>query len=152
MTKNWPDIPDCWPSAGNRFSAWLGRTVFTLLGWKLDGKLPDNPKLMLVVAPHTSNIDFLLGIWAKFGLASKIHWMAKHTMFNNPLGRFFIRIGGIPVDRSAPGGIVEGMAKRFRDSESLLVVIAPEGTRSPVDHWKNGFCALSKLPTSIFCR
>jgi 1-acyl-sn-glycerol-3-phosphate acyltransferase len=113
--------------------------MFRLRGWGFEGAVPDEPKMILVVAPHTSNWDFLTGLWAKFALRLKASFLGKHTLFWWPLGVFLRWLGGIPIDRSKAAGIAEDSARAFRESERLMLVIAPEGTRSHSERWKSGF-------------
>ena len=35
----------------------IGRGLFQLMGWNIDYRLPDDPKMVLIFAPHTSNSD-----------------------------------------------------------------------------------------------
>ena len=37
------------------------RFILHLLGWKVEVSVPDYPKCVICVAPHTSNTDFFLG-------------------------------------------------------------------------------------------
>jgi 1-acyl-sn-glycerol-3-phosphate acyltransferase len=48
-------------------------------------------------------------------------------------------MGGIPVDRGRSSKMVDQLVDLFNKSESLVIVITPEGTRKPVKHWKKGF-------------
>lgn len=121
----------------------VGVAILRLTGWRVRVKLPDEPKMIIIVAPHTSNWDFVFGIAAIFALQLPIHWFAKHTLFQGLAGRFFRRLGGLPVDRSAPGGLVTQTANLFREHEQLLLAITPEGTRSRQPRWKRGFCHIA---------
>jgi 1-acyl-sn-glycerol-3-phosphate acyltransferase len=48
-------------------------------------------------------------------------------------------MGGIPIDRSSPQGLVSQSIELYRNSDKMILAIPPEGTRSKVDHWKSGF-------------
>ncbi len=109
-----------------------------LTGWRVEGAIPDLPRMVMVVAPHTSNWDFATGLWPKLALRLDVRFVAKHTLFRFPLGFFMHWLGGVPVDRQAPGGFVGAAARALREAERMLVVIAPEGTRKPAE-WKSGF-------------
>jgi 1-acyl-sn-glycerol-3-phosphate acyltransferase len=80
-----------------------------LTGWRVEGRLPDLPKFVLVGAPHTSNWDFLLFLGAVFALRADVRFMGKAELFRSPLGWFFRYCGGYPVDRKKPTGLVEQM-------------------------------------------
>jgi len=126
------------PRAHSRFAAALGRLMMGLSGWRVEGAIPDLPKMVMVVAPHTSNWDFLTGLWPKLALRLGARFVGKHTLFRFPLGLFMRWLGGVAVDRSAPGGFVGEAARALRASDAMLLVIAPEGTRRPAE-WKSGF-------------
>ncbi|HRD69786.1 MAG TPA: lysophospholipid acyltransferase family protein [Legionella sp.] len=113
--------------------------VFHLFGWTIDGKLPTEKKYILVVAPHTSNWDLIVGLGARFALGEKIHFMAKHSVFFFPLGNILRLLGGIPVDRTRKENKVEQIINLFRSKEKLAIAITPEGTRSQVSRLKEGF-------------
>jgi 1-acyl-sn-glycerol-3-phosphate acyltransferase len=127
------------PKSGGHVSEPLGRLLLWLFGWRLAGTSPEAPQCVLVVAPHTSNWDFLFGLAAKWALRLRVRFVGKHTLFRFPLGIFMRGVGGIPVDRSQSGGFVERVAAEFALGEPLCVVIAPEGTRRRVERWKTGF-------------
>jgi 1-acyl-sn-glycerol-3-phosphate acyltransferase len=52
-------------------------------------------------------------------------------------------VGGVPVDRKSPHGLVGQMIERVKkakqDDEFFWLAIAPEGTRAYHDHWRSGF-------------
>ena len=93
----------------------------------------------MIAAPHTSNWDFpvMLSVVLKFKM--DVHWIGKHTMFPKPIGWFMRWLGGIPIDRSAAQNTVEQAAEAFNQSQELVRLLAPEGTRGKVENWKAGF-------------
>jgi 1-acyl-sn-glycerol-3-phosphate acyltransferase len=116
-----------------------GRFMMGVRGWRVEGEIPDIPKMVLIVAPHTSNWDFLTGLWVKLALHLGARFVAKHTLFRWPLGVFMHWLGGVPVDRSAAGTFVDETARLMRASERMTLVITPEGTRRRTGQWKSGF-------------
>jgi 1-acyl-sn-glycerol-3-phosphate acyltransferase len=134
-----PPLGASFPKWGNAFSMALGRWAMRLAGWRFEGVMPDVPQSVLIVAPHTSNWDFAVGLSAKFALGMAGNWLGKHTIFVWPLGPVWRWLGGIPVDRKAATGVVDDALAAIRRSRQICVVIAPEGTRKRVDRWKNGF-------------
>lgn len=137
-----PHVPTLGPRvsrAHGRFACALGRFMMGISGWRFEGTFPDIPKLVLIVAPHTSNWDFLTGLWAKLALRLGGRFVGKHTLFHGPQGVFMRWLGGLPVDRSAATGFVGETARLVRESDELILVIAPEGTRRLADKWKSGF-------------
>lgn len=135
----WPELGACVPRSGNAFSVALGRLGLRLLGFDLEGQVPNIPKCVLAVAPHTSNWDFPVGLCAKLALALRVNWLGKHTIFRFPFGLLWRRMGGIPVDRRAPAGVVRSVVAQFAAREQLFLGVAPEGTRRRVETWKSGF-------------
>ena len=69
--------------------------------------MPDVRKMVLIVAPHTSNWDFPVGLMAKLALRLGGTFIGKHTLFRWPFGVFMRAIGGIPVDRRPRPGLRE---------------------------------------------
>jgi 1-acyl-sn-glycerol-3-phosphate acyltransferase len=141
-------VPPLPPSAPrlprNRFARWLGRTVLRLGGWRIVGAFPDAPKLVLIGAPHSSNWDGVWGFAAKLALGLDIRILGKHQLFRGPLGPLMRALGVIAVNREAPQGVAEQIARRMRAADRYWFGIAPEGTRKPVDRWKTGFWKIAR--------
>jgi 1-acyl-sn-glycerol-3-phosphate acyltransferase len=110
-----------------------------LMGWRITGDIPDLPKMVLIVAPHSSNWDFIIGVAAKLALRLRVRYLGKDTLFRFPLGIIMRRLGGIPVDRSSSNAVVLSSAQEFERSRQMILAIAPEGTRARVERWKTGF-------------
>ena len=117
----------------------LARGFLGLSGWALEGKRPTLRAFVLIAAPHTTNWDllyFLACAWA-FGISPS--WIGKHTLFRGPLGTVMRWLGGIPVDRTRPGGLVAELALVFAREPDLVLTVPPEGTRRRAEYWKSGF-------------
>ena len=119
-------------------------TTLRLLGWRVEGRLPELPKFIVVGAPHTSNWDFVIFLALAFALKGNLHYMGKKELFRWPFGGFFKWCGGVPVDRSKHQGLVEQMVGVIRQSDHFQLVITPEGTRRKVNEWKRGFYHIAK--------
>ncbi len=74
-----------------------------------------------------------------FALRLEVYWTGKASLFPPVIGSVMRWLGGIPVDRSRQGNLVESTVAAFQNSQRLTVIILPEGTRSKVTHWKTGF-------------
>ncbi len=112
----------------------------TLMGWKIVGDFPRTvKKYLIVVAPHTSNWDLLIGILSRTIRKAKAWFIAKDSIFRWPFGGFFRALGGVPVDRSKNSNFVAEVVRIFNEREEFNMTIAPEGTRSKVDQLKSGF-------------
>jgi 1-acyl-sn-glycerol-3-phosphate acyltransferase len=135
--------PNSPPQGGNRFTGWLGRSLLNITGWKLEGALPQHPKMVFAIAPHTSNWDFFLGISVLFALRIKIRFLGKHSIFVPVAKQLLEAIGGMPVNRKSANGVVGQVVSQFDSQEKMILAVAPEGTRSPKFPWKSGFLAIA---------
>lgn len=123
----------------------LSGWILKCAGWKVEVSVPDYPKAIICVAPHTSNWDFVLGKLAYASVGRKAGFLMKKSWFFFPLGVIFRAIGGVPVDRGGKkGSLVEEMVKKFRTSGRLVVAITPEGTRSLTSKWHTGFLRIAR--------
>lgn len=124
--------------------------ILGLLGWKVTGSYADTPaKIMLVAMPHTSNMDFPLGLLVRNVMQVKISYAAKHTLFKPPFGWLFRILGGYPINRTKKSNLVEQIADLYKQHPVFRMVIAPEGTRKKVETLKSGFyhiAHLAKIP------
>ncbi|MCB9666040.1 MAG: lysophospholipid acyltransferase family protein [Alphaproteobacteria bacterium] len=117
----------------------MGLCVQRLFGWRTEGGPPPVSKAVLIAAPHTSNWDFFHALMAGWVFGLSFQWLGKDALFEGPLGPLLRFLGGVAVDRSAPHGLVEEVARRFRASDRLLLMVPAEGTRSFRPYWKSGF-------------
>jgi 1-acyl-sn-glycerol-3-phosphate acyltransferase len=127
------------PRRGNAFSRGVGRFVLSGMGWRLEGVVPNVPRCVAIVAPHTSNWDFVVGLAADLALGLRVRFLAKDKLFRRPLGTLLTWIGGLPVDRATPDGVVAQAVSLLRELEPFVLALAPEGTRKRVERWKTGF-------------
>lgn len=127
------------PRRGGPLRAAIGRAILRLTGWRVDPVIPDLPKFVAIAAPHSSAWDFIVGIAFVFALRLDARFIGKAELFRGPLGVLMRWLGGMPVDRTRPQGVVEQTIAIFDSSDKLIVALAPEGTRKPVEKWKTGF-------------
>ena len=137
-------MPGALPRRGNRLSRGLGQLALGLAGWRIEGTLPDVPKLVVAVAPHTSNWDFLLGIATMFAVGVRARWLGKHTLFRPPLGAVMRWLGGTPVDRSTPQQAVAQVVAAFAAHDRFVLGLSPEGTRRRIPAWRMGFYHIAR--------
>mgnify|MGYP003949754361 CR=1 FL=1 len=119
--------------------AFVGAVVLRLCSWRVVGVLPNAKKYILIVAPHTTNMDFVIGLSAIWKLRLRVKLLLKHTLFAGPLGWWFRRIGGIPVNRQSKHNLVDQIATAFDQEEHFILALAPEGSRAHSKHWRSGF-------------
>ena len=118
---------------------WISSFILIILGWRKEGQLPDVPKLVLIAAPHTSNWDLFFTLVLAFSFRMKVYWMGKEALFRWPYGRIMRWLAGISIDRSKSNNVVEQSVQAFQDSEQLIMVVPPEGSRGKVKRWRTGF-------------
>jgi 1-acyl-sn-glycerol-3-phosphate acyltransferase len=97
----------------------------------------------VLVYPHTSNWDFVVGMLFRVGSGLPVHWMGKDSMFRWPFRGLLRSLGGVPINRRERQGVVGALQAEFARSDWFWVVVAPEGTRSHTDHLKSGFYQLA---------
>jgi 1-acyl-sn-glycerol-3-phosphate acyltransferase len=114
--------------------------LFKVLGWRADYQEPPFSKYIVIVWPHTSNLDFLIGfIFSRaYGLPQP-HFLAKNSYFKGVMGSIGRWAGGIPVDRSKSTNFVDQVAAEIKQREEFVLAVTPEGTRSKTQYWKSGF-------------
>ena len=131
------------PRRGHWLLAGLGKLILGAMGWRIVGRLPNTPRVVLAVAPHTSNIDGLIGISAIQSLRVQVRFMGKHTLFEGRLGRLMYWLGGIPVNRDSARDVVDQTTAVMRETPFWLG-LAPEGTRTGAKRWKTGFYRIAE--------
>lgn len=134
-----PALPPRVPSRRRPFARALGLFILRVMGWRWTGGFPDHPRMMLIGAPHTSNWDGVVGLAAAAACQIDVRVMAKAELFRFPFGGLMRWLGVVPVDRDAPGGLVEQAIAKLSGPAPFTLGITPEGTRSLVDRWKTGF-------------
>ena len=144
MGMKWQVLGDRLPRTRNLLTRVLGRVVFRAMGWRIEGQFPNQSKVVVALTPHTSNMDFILTIAVLWSLGLKSSFLMKQSLFWFPLGPILKALGGIPVDRSQPRGLVDKMTQEFQQRAQLVLGITPERTRSGVRRWKHGFARIAE--------
>jgi 1-acyl-sn-glycerol-3-phosphate acyltransferase len=119
--------------------------LFKLFGWKIEVKWPiPYKKYILIVAPHTSNWDFLIGLCSRAQLRFNPQYAAKKELFVWPVGWLFRKLGGYPVERDTRSNFVQSFVEVFNKEEAFILTLTPEGTRGYNENWKTGFYYIAK--------
>lgn len=113
--------------------------LFKRLHWTYEISIPERPKCIICVAPHTSNWDFVIGELFYTAIGRKSGFMMKKEWFFWPLGSLLRRMGGIPVARKKHTSLTDSIAQQAREASEFHLAITPEGTRQKVSTWKRGF-------------
>lgn len=119
--------------------------LINILGWKVEDSFPSEiKKCIIIVAPHTSWIDFPITVLTNFGVGINANYLGKASLFKPPFGFIFKSLGGVPVDRSKSNNYVNTIVSIFNSKEQFRLGLSPEGTRKKVDTWKTGFYYIAK--------
>jgi Acyltransferase len=110
-----------------------------LMGWQSRLVWPPEPHGLILVYPHTSNWDFVIGVLFRVGNGLPAHWMGKDSMFFWPFRGLLLKIGGVPINRRERTGLIAALVEEFRRHDWMWLAMAPEGTRAKTDHLKSGF-------------
>ncbi len=120
--------------------SFIARLILRLAGWRVCGEMPEGlKKSVIIMAPHTSNLDFVIGWFGILGLKIKPSLLIKKEAFYFPAGPILKAMGGIPLDRSKSKNDIKYVTNLFEKKEVFHLVITPEGTRKLNRRWKKGF-------------
>ena len=134
----------------------VGARALRMRGWTIAGEPPPpDPVSVMIGAPHTSNWDLFLMLWLCWASDVEPRFLMKKEAFRGPGATAFRRLGGIAVDRSNPGTLLEDLSARagsaLATGDRLQIVIAPEGTRKAGTYWKSGFYRLAHQSSIPIC-
>ena len=139
----WQVLGDRLPKGGNFLTRRIGRAIFRVMGWRIEGEFPNRDKAIVALVPHSSNIDFFLTIAFIWATGMRASFLIKHTVFWYPLGNIIRALGGIPVDRTQQNGLIRDVTEQFRGKSKWILGITPSGTRRPVKDWKDGIARIA---------
>ena len=119
---------------------WIASFALWVTGWKveLEGDVNNLDRCVLVVAPHTSNWEFVLGILAYWKLQKPLKIIIKDAHTKAWYGAIVRKLGGIGINRSQRNNLVQFVTDLYQ-KQSFSLVVTPEGTRSRVNKWRMGF-------------
>ena len=122
--------------------------MLALIGWRVRYRPLPGPRGVIIVYPHTSNWDFVVGILAKLAIGMPFHFIAKSSLFEGvtgaTIGRVVRSLGGEPVERGVSTGAIRRLAEKINQSDWYWMALAPEGTRSLRPYWRSGFYHIAK--------
>ena len=142
-------VPNIYQAKRSAILHLIAKTFLNLTGWKIVGKLPNEKRIVVVCAPHTSNWDFIFGMILVLAIDIKVKFLAKKSIFVPIFKILLNKLGGIPVDRDNPELLVQEIADYSKNNEGVLIAVTPEGTRKKVTKWKTGFLRIAKISDSI---
>ncbi|HEX7635588.1 MAG TPA: hypothetical protein VF427_09960 [Noviherbaspirillum sp.] len=65
----------------------LAARALALLGWHVKFEPLPGPRGVVIVYPHTSNWDVVLGLLAKWAVGIRFRWLAKNSLFRGLAGK-----------------------------------------------------------------
>ncbi|MEP6789719.1 MAG: 1-acyl-sn-glycerol-3-phosphate acyltransferase [Ramlibacter sp.] len=118
--------------------------LLRLAGWRLHFEGLPARQGVIIAYPHTSNWDTVVLLFAKVAAGVPMVFLSKEALFRIPLfGRYLRWMGGVPVDRSAAGGVtaqvVAAMAQARTEGRYYWLTLTPEGTRKRTEGLRSGF-------------
>ncbi len=124
----------------------LWKLYLLITGWKVQSDFPHHiPKSVIIVAPHTSAWDFIIGLAVRSVMRLQhVKYLGKAELFEGRFGFFFRKLGGYPVDRSNKHNMVDQVVDLFNQHEQFVLALSPEGTRKKVERLKTGFYHIAK--------
>ena len=124
----------------------FSKFILKVLGWKTVGSVVQEPKCIILEAPHTSMWDFLIGYWYYRSVGGKLSIMIKKEFFFFPLGPLLKALGAFPIDRGNPTETLLEIIRELndKDGKTFHMVMCPEGTRKAVRKWKTGYHTLAR--------
>ena len=131
------------PRMGNAITRAIGSGLLKLFGWKIEGVLPNEPKVILVGEPHTSNWDFILIMCAAQAVGFRMSYIMKKEAFFWPLAGFFKWMGGLPIERKKGKDSLAQIKTHIEAQDNIFLAITPSGSRSATDAYKKGYLHLA---------
>jgi len=118
--------------------------MLRLIGWKTAGTFPDIKKSIIVMAPHTSYLDALIGklILRAFGIPHLL--LGKKELFRFPFAPVMRLLGIVPIRGLKNDNSVLKAVRLLRENEQMHLVICPEAGFAPTDHWNPGYLAMAR--------
>ena len=136
---NIPKLGPLTPQRGNVLTRAIGRVLLAAYRWQVIGKMHNAPKLILILAPHTSLWDLYTPNATMMAVGFRSSWLVAAVLSFWPLSLFIRWSDGIIVHRSSSHNLVSQIVKEFNDNDSLVLTLSPEGKLSKVIKWKTGF-------------
>jgi 1-acyl-sn-glycerol-3-phosphate acyltransferase len=128
----------------------IAKLILKMMGWRVANPMPAGiKKAVIIMAPHTSNLDFIIGRlgFATIGLKARI--IIKKESFFFPMGILLRWLGAVPMDRGYSTKTLKNIHDLMEQTDEFFLLITPEGTRKLARNWKKGFYFIaqnSKVP------
>ena len=155
----------------------LGRLVLKLINWDIVGDLPDNKKIIIASAPHSSSFDSVYAFFVCLASDLKFYFLGSISMFTrivvpipfkknpdklgipHPFGliqkKIMINFGGIPVWRTKSTGVTQQVIDQLKTKDKFILYLTVEGLMHTNKTIKSGFYYIGKeldatiVPTKI---
>ena len=155
----------------------LGRLILKLINWDIVGDLPDNKKIIIASAPHSSSFDSIYAFFVCLASDLKFYFLGSISMFTrivvpipfkknpdklgipHPFGliqkKIMINFGGIPVWRTKSTGVTQQVIEELKKKDKFILYLTVEGLMHTNKTIKSGFYYIGKeldaiiVPTKI---
>src|SRR5574344_1097159 len=117
----------------------LSKFILFIIGWKIKGFNRDIPRGIIVMAPHTSYLDAIIGKIVLCSLGIKHSLLTTRRLFKFPLSIILRLWGCYPVG----GGVSNSILDVVNMDSSISPVICPEGKLDPTSKWNLGFWVMA---------
>lgn len=117
----------------------FGLVALKILGWKIEGEIPNTSRFVMVAHPHTSNFDLPYMLAVAFVFKVNLHWIGKEELFKGWQAPIMTWLGGLPIIRGGGKNEVDRIARHFEGRDQIGLAIVPGGTRSKSQKWLSGF-------------
>ncbi|MCF9034338.1 1-acyl-sn-glycerol-3-phosphate acyltransferase [Acinetobacter nectaris] len=154
MSKsNYPILPSNLPNRGSKYTRIFFQKLLHAQKWSFEGNIPNLPKGIAILLPHTSNLDGWYALIGILGLGVKISILAKDDLFNTPLKPLLHKVDIIPIKRNTQSGFTQQAIDTLNNKERIWIGMAPEGTRQQAPSFKSGFYRIAdgaEVPIVMF--
>lgn len=126
-----------------------------MMGWKISGAKPKYKKVLLIVEPHTSNWDLILGLLAACYFEINLKFVIKSEAMFFPLNLILKPLGAIPINRKrnklTSVSNIDIICEKIESFDEAAIAISPKGTRGKVNRLKTGFFVIAKKENIPIC-
>tara|TARA_Y100001970_G_scaffold28404_1_gene34754 strand:- start:1422 stop:2087 length:666 start_codon:yes stop_codon:yes gene_type:complete len=155
----------------------IGRFLLKIVNWDIVGNLPNEKKIIIASAPHSSTFDAIYAYLVCLATDLKFYFLGSVSMFTrivvplpfkknpdklgipHPFGkiqnRALLEFGGIPVWRTKSTGVTQQVIDQLKTKEKFILYLTVEGEMKTNQTIKSGFHYIGRaldatvVPTKI---
>src|SRR6056300_938793 len=155
----------------------IGRFLLKIVNWDIVGDLPDEKRIIIASAPHSSTFDAIYAYIVCLATDLKFYFLGSVSIFTrivvplpfkknpdklgipHPFGKIqnklLLKFGGIPVWRAKSIGATQQIIDQLKSKEKFILYLTVEGEMKTNQTIKTGFHYIGKaldatvVPTKI---